>query len=310
MLSGGVAPYRYDWSSGQALPIAVNLVSNNYVVTITDANNCRTSQTVQMTVMPELLATTTTTMVRCFGEKNGSASVINVSGGNGAPYLYSMDGTNFGAQSRFDSLSAGAYTMTIQDVNGCKSIRSAIVQQPAKIDVDLDNVVKILLGDSVQVFPRTTARPEFKVSISPKYNVSCDTCMNAFVKPYQKTTYTVTVQDPRNGCVNSDSMTVFVENKGEIFVPNSFSPNNDGWNDYFAPYGGRNVKRVIKMAIFARNGSEIFRAENIVSNDESQGWDGKFKGSDMTVGTYIYVIEIEFFDGTTKVFTGDINLLR
>jgi gliding motility-associated-like protein len=309
-VSGGVAPYRYDWSSGQALPIAVNLVSNNYVVTVTDANNCRTSQTVSMTVMPELLATTTTTMVRCFGEKNGSASVINVSGGNGAPYRYSMDGINFGTQSRFDSLLAGAYTMTIQDVNGCKSIRSAIVQQPAKIDVDLDNVVKILLGDSVQVFPRTTARPEFKVSISPKYNVSCDTCMNAFVKPYQKTIYTVTVQDPRNGCVNSDSMTVFVENKGEIFVPNSFSPNNDGWNDYFAPYGGRNVKRVIKMAIFARNGSEIFRAENIASNDESQGWDGKFKGSDMTVGTYIYVIEIEFFDGTTKIFTGDINLLR
>jgi gliding motility-associated-like protein len=280
------------------------------VVTVTDANNCRTSQTVQMTVIPELLAATTTTIVRCFGDKNGSASVINVSGGNGAPYRYSMDGTNFVAQSRFDSLSAGAYTMTIQDVNGCKSIRSAIVQQPAKIDVDLDNVVKILLGDSVQVFPRTTARPEFKVSISPKYNVSCDTCMNAFVKPYQKTTYTVTVQDARNGCVNSDSMTVFVENKGEIFVPNSFSPNSDGWNDYFAPYGGRNVKRVIKMAIFARNGSEIFRAENIASNDESQGWDGKFKGSDMTIGTYIYVIEIEFFDGTTKIFTGDINLLR
>jgi gliding motility-associated-like protein len=260
--------------------------------------------------MPAFEAEVKTQSVRCFGERNGQARLVNVGGGNGAPYRYSIDGQRLDTLGVFEGLAAGGYTMRIQDSKGCEWSRAAIVLQPAPIEVDLDKIVKIALGDSVQVFPRSVIRPEFKVKVTPNYNVDCDTCLNPSVKPYQKTTYTILVQDPLNGCFQRDSMTVWVENTAEIFVPNSFSPNQDGWNDYFIPFGGRKVKRILQMTVWARNGALLFKAHHINHSDETQGWDGKFNGQDMPIGTYMYLLEVEFWDESAKTFTGDINLFR
>ena len=64
------------------------------------------------------------------------------------------------------------------------------------------------------------------------------------------------------------------------------------------------------MVVFDRWGVPVFEAENILLNEVSSGWDGEIKGNESNSGVYIWQAEIEFLDGDTKVFTGDVTLLR
>ena len=95
----------------------------------------------------------------------------------------------------------------------------------------------------------------------------------------------------------------------QFYVPNAFSPNQDGYNDVFLP----NVSSVCgiqsyQIRIFNRWGGLVFESNNI-----QQGWDGKVKGSPAPQGAYFYTIQYaEPGDGTPEVLTlaGELALLR
>src|SRR5690606_24968438 len=82
-----------------------------------------------------------------------------------------------------------------------------------------------------------------------------------------------------NGCVTSDSIEVF--KNCYIDVPNAFTPNADGSNDYFLPRQlMSNGVSKFKMNIFSRWGQLIFETNNI----DGRGWDGRFNGVDQPTG--------------------------
>jgi len=87
-----------------------------------------------------------------------------------------------------------------------------------------------------------------------------------------------------------------------VFIPNSFSPNNDGHNDEFFPvcFGGK----LIEMMIYDRWGTKIFH-----SIDENASWDGTFNSKQCPVSVYVYIIKFQTAD-ETKAITGTISLLR
>ena len=89
----------------------------------------------------------------------------------------------------------------------------------------------------------------------------------------------------------------------EIYVPNTFTPNNDGMNDVFMAYS-KSVTR-FKMSIFNQWGQLITEVQSI-----SQGWDGTHKGEMQPSGVYVYGIDATFADGTTKKLRGTVTLLR
>src|SRR5690606_6874856 len=96
----------------------------------------------------------------------------------------------------------------------------------------------------------------------------------------------------RDGCSSSDEMTV---NKDcYINIPNAFSPDGDGLNDYFFPrnQSEQSIAK-FKMQIFNRYGGVIFETENL----EGSGWDGRFNGVEQPFGVYVYVIEVVFENG-------------
>lgn len=92
-VSGGQPPYAYAWApSGGNNPTANGLAAGNYTVTVTDANNCTSTQTVIITQPPALLLSITQVNVACFGMANGSATAT-VSGGTGSStYLWQPAG--------------------------------------------------------------------------------------------------------------------------------------------------------------------------------------------------------------------------
>jgi gliding motility-associated-like protein len=108
-----------------------------------------------------------------------------------------------------------------------------------------------------------------------------------------------------DGCSNSD--TVSVKKDCYIDIPNSFTPNGDGINDYFFP---RNLLSMgvtdFKMIIYNRWGQEIFKT----TNTDGRGWDGKFNDTPQPFGVYVYVIDVSFKDGRSEHYQGNLTLLR
>ncbi len=109
-----------------------------------------------------------------------------------------------------------------------------------------------------------------------------------------------------------DRQEVHVEFKGnrQIFVPTAFSPNDDGFNDILRVYGDVAVENIKRFMIFDRVGSLVFAQANFLPGDNSAGWDGKYKGRFAATGVYVYFVEVEFTDGTTEIYKGDVSLIR
>jgi gliding motility-associated-like protein len=116
-------------------------------------------------------------------------------------------------------------------------------------------------------------------------------------------TYTGTVTIDQ--CSTSD--VIEVRKDCYIDIPNSFTPNGDGVNDYFLPRQLLSSGVVgFNMNIFDRWGQKVFET----ANSNGRGWDGKFNGKDQPNGVFIYDIKVFMKNGRTEQFTGNVTLLR
>jgi len=108
-----------------------------------------------------------------------------------------------------------------------------------------------------------------------------------------------------DGCSNSDS--VEVRNDCYLTIPNAFTPDGDGVNDYFFPRSLLSSGLTsFKMTIFDRWGEIIFQTDNL----SGRGWDGKFNGVLQPASVYVYVIDITLKNGAVQHYQGNITLLR
>lgn len=121
--------------------------------------------------------------------------------------------------------------------------------------------------------------------------------------------YFVLVTDEK-GCKGSDTIQIANNCAAELFIPNAFSPNGDGVNDVFLVRGNSRNTIIEKMIIYNRWGNKVFEASNILPNDVSAGWDGKYKGTFAQNEVYGYYVVAKFSDGTQKVLKGNVTLLR
>ncbi|MDB5250699.1 MAG: Fibronectin type domain protein, partial [Segetibacter sp.] len=128
-VTGGTAPYTYSWSpSGGTGATATGLSAGTHTVTVTDANGCTATKDFTIT-QPSALATTgTQTDVSCFGGNTGSATA-SVTGG-AAPYTYSWSPSG-GTGATAIGLSAGTYTVSVTDANGCTATKAFTITQPS-----------------------------------------------------------------------------------------------------------------------------------------------------------------------------------
>lgn len=98
---------------------------------------------------------------------------------------------------------------------------------------------------------------------------------------------------------------------GCFYVPNAFSPNNDGINDVLVVFAGDTcVANIKSFRIFSRWGEPVFQGFNFPPNDFVYGWDGTFKGKQMDTAVFAWFAEVEFVDGSVKLFEGDVALMR
>lgn len=108
-----------------------------------------------------------------------------------------------------------------------------------------------------------------------------------------------------NGCTASDS--IWVKRDCYLNIPNTFSPNGDGLNDYFIPRQLLSSGLTkFSMMIMNRWGEVVFRTENL----NGRGWDGLYDNKRQPVGVYVYMIKATWSNGYSNNFTGNVTLLR
>jgi gliding motility-associated-like protein len=88
-----------------------------------------------------------------------------------------------------------------------------------------------------------------------------------------------------------------------IWMPNAFTPDGDGLNDFFKPEG--TLMQEFNMKIYNREGNLLFETE-----DQESGWDGRYDGDEMPLNTYIYRIEAVDNEGKSFRKTGKLLLIR
>jgi len=125
---------------------------------------------------------------------------------------------------------------------------------------------------------------------TPSTGLSCTACPNPTATVFNNTTYVVTFFDSYTGCPVTDSVTVDIFNCN-VFVPDAFSPNGDGVNDYL--YVRSLCLKSMDFAVFDRWGNKVFE-----TREQTSPWDGTYKGKNMDIGTYMWFLSGLEEDGT------------
>ncbi|MFK8008223.1 MAG: gliding motility-associated C-terminal domain-containing protein [Saprospiraceae bacterium] len=306
----GVAPFTFLWSNGSTGDIAAELFAGDYEVTITDANGCAGTASITLIEPTPVEFNLVGLAPPCLDVIEGQIILDNIAGGIGNNYTYSFDSGPFtdvvNDTTIFDLVTVGEHTVFILDEVGCGFEQTVIVPEAIELVLNLGDDQTIKLGESFEIQPQTN----FTVSnILWSENAPCDTCFTQLVNPINATNYTLELFD-ENGCFVTDDITIFVEKNRYVFIPNGFSPDDDGLNDIFYVNGGQDVAEVKNFRIFNRWGEVVFENENFQPNDPTEGWDGFFKGEKLNPNVFVFFAEIEFKDGMVKIYKGDVTLTR
>jgi hypothetical protein len=135
-VTGGTTPYSYDWNTSpvQHGNPATGLAAGSYTVTVTDANTCTITSTVEITGPAALSVPISHVDVTCFGGNDGSATVT-VSGGS-TPYSYLWNDAAAQTSYMATGLIAGTYVVSVTDVCSVNATATAVITQPAQVTVN------------------------------------------------------------------------------------------------------------------------------------------------------------------------------
>ncbi|MCB0601096.1 MAG: gliding motility-associated C-terminal domain-containing protein [Saprospiraceae bacterium] len=303
------------WSNGLTdAEIATGLDTGLYVVTVTDSRGCTDMLSYHLDgPLPLSLAFASIDSIPCFGDKT-LVEFANVTGGNEPTnYMYSVNGAPPVETTNGASLGAGTYSIRVTDKLGCFLDTTLVLVEPAEIQIDHGGDIVIDLGDSLVLTPVVTGMfPIVDYVWDPMDELNCTTqdCSSVLLAPSTNRTYTLIVTDA-TGCMQTASIPVSVRLIRHVFIPNAFSPNDDGRNDLFQVFTGTGVTAINSMRVFDRWGNVLFDRENLTpSFGGTEGWDGRVNNRVMNPGVYVYVVDVTFRDGARIKYRGDVTLIR
>lgn len=289
---------NYTWnpsgginSSTGSMIIAKPTSFSTYTLTGSNGSGCSAAQVITFSVTNYPLINVSNDTSICYGEH----ITLTASGGN--TYVW-----NTGTSAASTLVNPTVLTSYIISVyNGAcmstDSIHVNVLQLPFA-NAGTDTTIK--QGETVTL----SANGNGTYLWRPSTGLSCITCSNPIATPQVPTEYILIVTNA-NGCTYSDTMYINVEqnNCKDFFIPNVFSPNNDGQNDYECVMGA--CVKAAYIIIYDRWGTKIFE-----TTDHIQCWDGKYKGKEMDSGVYLYNANITFISGETINQKGNLTLIR
>ena len=283
----------YLWQDGSTDPTFLITEAGTYAVTVT--NECNS-------IVDNITATYT------------SPQTISIDLGNDTILcpgeIYTLDATwngglNYTWQDGFEgsiySVSeSGFYEVEVEGV--CGEIGNAnvtIEYDDAPLDLDLG--VDSLLCEEDGLYFLSATNPRALTYLWD------DGSTSPILEATDSRIYSVTITDNCKSVTDEISLEYTNCTICEVYVPNAFSPDFNGYNDIFRPYSNC-VLENYSMKIFNRWGAMVFESNNV-----DTGWDGRFNNKDVDEGVYVYLFEFEvnqMGENIIKKLSGDITVLK
>lgn len=282
-----------------------------YTVSITDPTNfCTTILTTTIVNDPEMFTdfTLSVTPVFCYGADDGNFSIGNITGGV-PPFTTYVNGI-VSQELFFDQLVPGTYEVILTDAEGCEITKTIdVVEYPENIitstleaDViyDTDQVLSVTISEHTQIA---------SIIWTDTNETVLGEGTDITVHLLEDTNITITATDIYN-CKVSVDIFVKISLADNVYIPNIFSPNEDGVNDYFTIYSVHSPGKIVDLHIYDRWGNMVFFAEGSDINNEEKGWNGTLNGKPLPSAIYVYRATINNGNGSLKNIHGSVTLVR
>ncbi|MEO1514808.1 MAG: gliding motility-associated C-terminal domain-containing protein [Bacteroidota bacterium] len=281
-----------------------SLSAGSYLVRVVDSNGCQDSieLVIDPSIMP-LIDTILTTPDLC-RDSSGTLSVLGASGNGNL--TYSIDGFNFQQSNQFGGLQPGPYTAFVRDEQGCLGQIEGVVETTdsvrlSDLQIQAPSCDFASGGFSFEA-SGGTGQLTYSINGGPSRLAPSFGQLDAG-------NYLLNIVD-EIGCSWEYPITLPLP-ICPVYVPNVFTPNRDGVNETFQIFtNSRYDVDVLSYSIFDRWGELLYRSNNFTILTGDQWWDGTFKGEEMMVGVYVYLIEVQHNNGLKEVFAGDVTLVR
>ncbi|MBS1584827.1 MAG: choice-of-anchor L domain-containing protein [Bacteroidetes bacterium] len=283
----------------------VNLT--HYVLTVTTSDNCKASDTIdiQTYTVPIAHILTDDTIV-CL--KDSMQLMLDIIPADSAgTYTYNWmptrgvsDPTAMQPMFLLQTTEWIPLHVDVTTPMGCKASDDAVIKTSAPVHITATKNTIIPYGNSIHL----NADGAYYYYWTPTLYLDNANIKDPIATPNEPTIYTVYAMADDGIC--RDTATVFVDidyNMTE-FIPSAFTPNGDGKNDVFKAFNMK-FQRLLEFRVYNRWGAKVFE-----TTDQTQGWDGNYNGQACDAGVYNYVIRVARPDGTQKLYTGDVTLLR
>jgi len=217
-VTGGLPPYSFTWNTVpvQQVATATDLHGGNYIVTVTDNNNCTVEKSVFINQPAELYSSLEVINASCYGYDDGKI-IVSTTGGT-VPYYYSWN--NGQTNNIATQLITGNYDVIIEDKNGCADTLNAVVAQPDELIVTGKYDTLMCKGSeyqlNLQVSGGTIPYSYLWWCSASDCSMNASGISNPVVRPSHSTEYYVQVTDDNNCFSNID--TTFVELMPEIIL--------------------------------------------------------------------------------------------
>ena len=303
---GGSGNYNYQWSNG-ATTQATFLEQGSYNLIVTDDNGCSYIDSLLITNPNPGIATISGGCIKCIDGELCEV-IFNFSGAKPWNLKYLIDNdTIYNSnilQSDFilPTIQNGGYSiLEVIDSNNCAAIPTENVVQVSVFenpDVQLSDYFQSIYENELTSISTVSDYVSYSWFDSQGNFISENKLLQISVSGV----YYVVVIDS-NGCISqSDSVTISTKVRPTIFIPNTFTPNNDEHNDFLQIFSDNVVS--FDLEIYNRWGESVFNSKN-----ENDLWDGTYENNVVPQGSYFYKIEFVGIDFEKYEKTGQINVL-
>jgi gliding motility-associated-like protein len=294
-VNGGTLPYTYHWASGEITQDISNLSPGSYTITVSDSKLCSNENSFTLTPSNPLTADAGADTILCFGQE------YTLNGQGGSVFSWSpaegLSDPNI-ANPVFTVESDTRFILTVIGFNDCTDSDTVDVSVRPALTLSAGNDTLVIKDQPVTL---QASGSEFtSYSWLPITGLATPDQVTTLANPLITTNYIITAIS-EFGCSLSDTVTVKIADR--LIVYNAFSPNNDTQNDYFEiEYA--TLDPDILVEVFTRWGEKLFSS---IGYSDEQRWDGTYKGKDVPMGTYYYVIVP--YKGA-EALTGPLTIVR
>ena len=297
----------YAWSTGATGRSISVTETGTYFLTLTNAAGCAAVIEHAVTATELAIAAVDATPPTCPGSATG---ILTVTATGDEGLLYGTGGV-FQSEPVLAGLTAGNYTVTVENADGCQATTEATVPPADSLALftGLPATITVDRGDTIR-FDLTADFAVESWTWSTDRGLSCTDCPNPLATPVYPVTYTVTAT-AAGGCSVSEIFAIDVADNRRYYAPNAFHPGGQEANDRWRLFTGASTAAISELRIADRWGGIRYRTTEALPPDhEGLTWDGTDAGKPLPAGTYFFTARLHFTDGSEEQVGGPIHLLR